>query len=572
MTRSGRRTLSLLTATAVTVTGLAAVSPAAQAKVQIAFPTQAMDGNLQLSPGTTVQAGYDFSMPGPHPAAKVVFPEAKVTFAASCGSGTGGGTITVHLSKGTYVDPLNDGTGWLPSGDQSSLASYEGSAIVPNLCHGGLVSLAQGGTFTSNLESSDPAAPVLVRWHYSADGAAGGWSGTHSFTPGPGGPPAPPPPPQPTQIIVKVNLAAGYTIADITAAFPVKVDPGGLASRGIYLVTPTLPRSQWPPNELQQLDGQLSGYKGALYAEVNLPVKLADTEFYAWPYGKPVPDGRLPASFTHQTATKTLQLAAAHQQSRGKGVTVAVLDTGADNVPALHGRLLQGWNYVNDNADTRDVPARAGDAAVGHGTFVSGLIALVAPQANILPEKVLNGAGYGTVYGAAQAVLDATAAGAQVINLSFGTETQPPSSLLQQAIQQAQAAGVVVVAAAGNEGSSEQEYPACWSQTLSVAAMGAGDTALTSFSNYGGWVDVGAPGEGIVGPVPGGGYDIWAGTSMSTPFVSGQAALIRSLEPGMQAPQIFQAIQGTSAPLAGNPIHNGAVSIVSSLAFAAAHP
>ena len=351
------------------------------------------------------------------------------------------------------------------------------------------------------------------------------------------------------------------------------MDKGGLASRGIYLVTPTLPQSQWPPGELAQLAGQINGAKGVLYAEVNLPVKLADTEFYAWPYGKPVRDGTLPRTYTRQAAAATLQLTTAHQQSNGAGVTVAVLDTGADpTVPALRGRLLKGWNYITDNSDTADVATPAGDAAVGHGTFVSGLIALVAPQAKILPEKVLNGNGYGTVYGAAQAILDATAAGAGVINLSFGTATQPPSNLLQQAIQQAQQAGVVVVAAAGNAGSNQQEYPAAWSQTLSVAALDQNDAALTAFSDYGGWVDVGAPGEGIVGPMPGGGYDIWAGTSMSTPFVSGQAALIRSLVPAIPADHVFQAIENTATQLPQNPIHNGAINITASLTFATAHP
>jgi subtilisin family serine protease len=130
----------------------------------------------------------------------------------------------------------------------------------------------------------------------------------------------------------------------------------------------------------------------------------------------------------------------------------------------------------------------------------------------------------------------------------------------------------VVVASAGNEGSNQQEYPASWSQTLSVAAMDQGDAALTPFSNYGGWVDVGAPGEDIVGPMPGGGYDIWAGTSMSAPFVSGQAALIRSVAPGMQANQVFQAIEQTATQLPQNPIHSGAVNVVASLAYANAHP
>ena len=72
--------------------------------------------------------------------------------------------------------------------------------------------------------------------------------------------------------------------------------------------------------------------------------------------------------------------------------------------------------------------------------------------------------------------------------------------------------------------------------------------------------------------MPGGGYDIWAGTSMSTPFVSGQAALIRSLVPGIHADHVFQAIENTATQLPQNPIHTGAINITSSLAFATAHP
>ena len=159
-----------------------------------------------------------------------------------------------------------------------------------------------------------------------------------------------------------------------------------------------------------------------------------------------------------------------------------------------------------------------------------------------------------------------------MINLSFGTATQPPSDLLQQAIQQAQQAGVIVVAAAGNAGSNQQEYPAAWSQALSVAATDQANSTLTTFSNWGGWVQVGAPGEQVVGPMPGGGYDTWAGTSMSAPFVSGQAALIRSLVPGIHADHVFQAIENTATQLPQNPIHNGAINITASLAFAVSPP
>jgi subtilisin family serine protease len=574
--RRRRTALCVLAAAAVATTFSLTSAPWARADTQISFPVQAM-GDLQVSPGATLEAGYAFQTSGGHPAARVVFSRAVVSFSAGCASGPGGGVITVHLGWDSYVEPANDGGQWWPTADQFSLAGYQGSAVVPDLCGGGLVSLHNGASFTASLRSSDAVDPVQVRWHYAIAGPAGGqggqWSGTQHFTPGPGGPPAPPPTPQPTQIIVKVNLAGGYTIGDVTANYPVTVDKGGLASRGIYLVSPTLAQNQWPPDELQQLANQINGDHNVVdYAEENLPVRLADTEFYAWPYGPPTPDGTLPRTFVRQPAAAALQLATAHQQSQGAGVTVAVLDTGADPVPALRGRLLKGWNYLADNTDTRDVTSPAGSAAVGHGTFVAGLIALVAPKAKILPERVLNGNGYGTVYGAAQAILDATAAGAGVINLSFGTENQPPSNLLQQAIQQAQQAGVIVVAAAGNTGSNQQEYPAAWSQALSVAAMDQADSSLTNFSNWGGWVQVGAPGEQVVGPMPGGGYDTWAGTSMSTPFVSGQAALIRSLVPGIHADHVFQAIENTATQLPQNPIHSGAINIVSSLAFAIAHP
>jgi hypothetical protein len=568
MIRRRRRALYALAATAAAGAALVVAPPAAQANVQVSFPTQALEGNLQVSPGTTLQAGYDFTMPGSHPAAAVEFPNAQVTFNARCVSGEGGGVITVPLGEGPYTDPLNDGSDWFPSGRQSSSTSYEGSVSVPDLCHHGQVSLQQGGTFTATLESSDATDPVRVRWHYSANGSAGNWSGTNSYTPGSGGPPPPAgssSPPQPNQIIVKVNKAGGYSINQIEAAFPVAVDPGGLASRGIYLVSPTN-SSQASPAQLQSLASQINSYSGVIYSQVNLPVQLADTELHQWPYGSPVPDGNLPSVYTGQAAAATLQLATAHARSTGAGVTVAVLDTGAATVPALQGRMLAGWNYVEDDSDTNDVATSAGSAGVGHGTFVSGIVALVAPQAQILPYKVLDSNGYGTMYAVSQAIMDATAAGAKVINLSFGTMSQPASNLLQQAIQQAQQAGVVVVAAAGNAATSQYDYPASWPQTLSVAALDPGDDALASFSNYGGWVDVGAPGMQIVGPMPGGSYALWAGTSMAAPFVSGQAALILSMHHGMNATQVFQAIENTTTQLPNNPIHSGAINIVASLA------
>jgi hypothetical protein len=149
---------------------------------QIAMGPQAMEGNLTLSPGTTLQAGYDFTMPGNHPSATVNFVGANVTFAWKCASGPASGTLVVPMADQSYTDVQNS-PDWYPSGDQNSSLVYQGSIAVPNACSGGLVSFRAGGTFSAGISSTDTTDKVNVRWHYSGNGSAGGWSGTKSVVP-----------------------------------------------------------------------------------------------------------------------------------------------------------------------------------------------------------------------------------------------------------------------------------------------------------------------------------------------------------------------------------------------------
>ena len=146
--------------------------------------TQAMDGNLKVAQGSTLSAGFDFSMPGVHPAAMVGFTGTQVKFQATCVSGTpGAATITVNIPDQTYNDPANS-SGWYPSGDQNTGSTYQGTTTVPSFCDtGALVSLQHGGQFSSLIGSTDTTNNVNVRWHY-ADGLGGGWSGTDSVIPG----------------------------------------------------------------------------------------------------------------------------------------------------------------------------------------------------------------------------------------------------------------------------------------------------------------------------------------------------------------------------------------------------
>jgi hypothetical protein len=126
--------------------------------------------------------GYAFTMPGSHPSADVTFSAATVTFQAQCVAGGGGGSIVVSIPDGTSTDPAGSSQ-WYPSGNQHSALVFQGSAAVPDLCRGGQLTLRQGGTFSAGVTSTDKTDKVNVRWHYSANSSAGGWSGTRSVIP-----------------------------------------------------------------------------------------------------------------------------------------------------------------------------------------------------------------------------------------------------------------------------------------------------------------------------------------------------------------------------------------------------
>jgi thermitase len=247
-----------------------------------------------------------------------------------------------------------------------------------------------------------------------------------------------------------------------------------------------------------------------------------------------------------------LNLTAARGISQGAGTRVAVLDTGAQLThPALRTNFagVPRYDFVDDDTDpseaafSKNEQLRAQEV-VGHGTHVAGIVDLVAPQAEIMPLRVLDRGGYGSTFHIAEAIAYAEANGADVINLSLGTPSW--SRLLREKVNVALEDGVVVVAAAGNHDSSQPQYPASnGPPPLSVAREADGLLAVTSvdaaekksdFANWGRWVDIVAPGEEILSTYPTSRYAYWSGTSMAAPFVAGAAALIQSAE-GPLAPR-----------------------------------
>lgn len=208
---------------------------------------------------------------------------------------------------------------------------------------------------------------------------------------------------------------------------------------------------------------------------------------------------------------------------KGKGIKVAVIDTGVDPThKELEDRVLIGYNAIEDNNNSLDDH--------GHGTHCSGSIAGlsvgVAPEALILPVKFLDKNGSGTLADAIKAIEFARDQNVQIMSNSWGGGGY--SKALEDVIKTATDKGIIFVAAAGNSSENndvEQNYPANYPEVISVAATDI-DDKLARFSNYGKKsVIIAAPGVNIYSSIPGG-YDTYSGTSMATPHVAGALAIM----------------------------------------------
>lgn len=253
--------------------------------------------------------------------------------------------------------------------------------------------------------------------------------------------------------------------------------------------------------------------------------------------------------FDNQYARTKLNLDVAQPLSTGAGVTVAVLDTGVDLAhPMLSGSIAPGgYNFIDDNADVDDVGSGMDedgdglvDEQVGHGTFVAGLIVFVAPDAKILPVRVVDGEGRGDLWTLARGMFHAIDRGVEVINVSISSTYG--SEAVEDAVAEAASLGIPVVAAAGNCGNEKpREFPAMESDAFGVAALDHNDVKA-DFSNYNDRLFISAPGDSnldgspdpaqsIVSLQKNGGYAYWEGTSMASPMVAGTVALVRAQHP-----------------------------------------
>jgi subtilisin family serine protease len=252
-----------------------------------------------------------------------------------------------------------------------------------------------------------------------------------------------------------------------------------------------------------------------------------------------------------QAGLRVVGLPRAWDTSRGSAaLVVAIVDTGVDaNQPDLRGAFVPGVNLIDPAAPPRDDH--------GHGTAVAGVVAARANNGQgmagvcwfclIMPVKVLDSSGSGDDTRIAAGIVWAADHGARVINLSLGGPGDTPE--LEAALAYAAHKGAIAVAAAGNSGTTIPFYPAADVNALSVAATTTTDRAY-SWSNFGSWVDVAAPGCNVA-PALTRGYGLFCGTSSATPIVSGLAALALSSNAAATPAEIASAIERSSAPLPG---------------------
>ncbi len=306
---------------------------------------------------------------------------------------------------------------------------------------------------------------------------------------------------------------------------------------------------------------------GVVDAELDLVASVADSSYTVPPalsdnapieyFGTTVPDG-----YVNQPATQIIRLSDTQTVFQVKGAgTVAVIDTGIDpNHPALKNALVPGYDFTRNQSgegdETIDVSLSSTPSATpyqsswtnsnsaalvdqstaavvdgnpqysdfGHGTMVAGVVHVVAPGAMLMPLKAFQANGTGYTSDILRAIYWAVQNHANIINMSFNLAAY--SQEVKNAVNYATLNGVICVAAAGNQGEEILVYPAAFQNVIGVASTTNYDQR-SSFSNYGpNLVWVAAPGEGVVTTYPFATYAAAWGTSFSTPFVSGVAALM----------------------------------------------
>lgn len=358
--------------------------------------------------------------------------------------------------------------------------------------------------------------------------------------------PAQPGPFAPDHILVKFR--AGVDIARLHAANKTKTI-NIIPRIDVHVVS--IP----PGRGVQEMVEQFEKIHNVEYAEpdyIAYPDLVPDDTYFDEQWGmnntgqtRGTPDADIDAPEAWDTATGAVD------------AKIAILDTGIKKEHEdLGGKVVYEANFTTSPTS---------DDLYGHGTHCAGIAAAVTNNAtgvagvgfncSLMNVKVLHEDGYGTYEWAAAGIIDAADEGANVISMSFGGSEY--SETVEGAVNYAWGAGVVLVASAGNQGTADPRYPAYYTNCIAVAAIDD-DDLKASWSTYGDWVDVAAPGVNIYsttlpykyrGKIVHYGYK--SGTSMSAPHVAGLAGLVWATSYGTSNSAVRYQIESTADEIAG---------------------
>lgn len=302
----------------------------------------------------------------------------------------------------------------------------------------------------------------------------------------------------------------------------------------INVMVVEIPETKTSQNFLQTLKND----KDVLFAEADTKVDLDD-------FNDPM--------INDQYSLKKVDAFSAWNINQGNSDTViAIIDTGVDlDHPDLKEKMLEGYNVIAPGTPPKD--------DVRHGTHVAGIAAAIgnnaigvsglAPKCKILPVKVL-GNGTGSMETVSEGLIWAADHGADVVNMSLGTYTE--NKTLGESVKYALGKNVVCVATMGNDNVERRRYPAGFAGMIAIGSTDENDKK-SSFSNYGNWITVSAPGTNILSTLPTymspNGYGKMSGTSMAAPLVTGLVGLMRSQRKGLSPAEASKILKETADDL-----------------------
>ncbi|MCB1503538.1 MAG: S8 family serine peptidase [Hyphomicrobiaceae bacterium] len=371
-------------------------------------------------------------------------------------------------------------------------------------------------------------------------------------------PAAPLPQPAPAAAADDAEYEPGEVLVQIEGATPQQIANRLIRSYSLITLSRTqltaigvsLYRFGIPANtSVETVVAQLSREPGVASSQPNWRYKLnTDVSGAAPRPAIPPQNATMP-----QYAPDIIGAREAHKLTQGAGVLVAVIDTGIDEThPELAGSVTAHYNAFPAQKIEPDT----------HGTAIAGIIAAhadlagIAPQARILAVQAFTsrtsaGGGDGTAQRIAAGLNWAIMKGARVINMSFARISKNGSdAVIDRMLDKADSYGIVLVAAAGNGGpDAHPAYPASLPAVIAVTAIDEG-RALYQHANVGDYIDISAPGVGIMAPTAGGAYDLETGTSFAAAHISGVAALMLSGELGKRpGTRLIERLKQTAVDL-----------------------